>query len=143
VADAYRRLSHSGVNINHVELEGRATWGKTMPKDTDVDANGHGSHVAGTIASAKYGVAKDANIIAVKVLGSSGSGSMLDVVGGVAWAAQQASSKMQSQAAKNGTHKGSVAVSHIEYIYFVYAYTDMVAYARTCRSEVESRRLWI
>jgi len=80
-----------------------------MPKDEDVDANGHGSHVAGTIASAKYGVAKDANIIAVKVLGSSGSGSMLDVVGGVAWAAQQASSKLQSESAKNGTHKGSVA----------------------------------
>ncbi|KAH8922602.1 hypothetical protein BT69DRAFT_1297824 [Atractiella rhizophila] len=35
----------TGVNIDHVELEGRAEWGKTMPKnDVDQDANGHGSH---------------------------------------------------------------------------------------------------
>jgi hypothetical protein len=41
-----------------------------------------GSHCAGTIASRKYGVAKKANVIAVKVLGSNGSGSMSDVVDG-------------------------------------------------------------
>jgi len=100
----------TGINIKHVEFEGRAKWGKTMPaNDVDADGNGHGSHVAGTIASAKYGVAKDANLIAVKVLGSSGSGSMSDVVGGVAWAAQSATQKMQSQEAKSGAHKGSVA----------------------------------
>lgn len=60
----------TGVNINHVEFEGRAKWGKTIPQnDQDIDANGHGTHCAGTIASRKYGVAKAANIIAVKVLG--------------------------------------------------------------------------
>jgi hypothetical protein len=36
----------SGVNIGHVEFEGRAKWGKTIPKDPDQDLNGHGSHVA-------------------------------------------------------------------------------------------------
>ena len=82
-----------------------------MPmNDVDLDGNGHGSHVAGTIASATYGVAKAANLIAVKVLGSGGSGSMSDVVGGVAWAASQAATKLQTEAARNGTHKGSVAV---------------------------------
>lgn len=100
----------TGVNIKHVEFEGRAIWGRTMPQDdVDEDGNGHGSHVAGTIASRKYGVAKLANLIAVKVLGSGGSGSMSDVVGGVAWAANAAIAKMQTEAAKNGTHKGSVA----------------------------------
>ncbi|KEI36182.1 uncharacterized protein L969DRAFT_104740 [Mixia osmundae IAM 14324] len=100
----------TGVNINHEELEGRAKWGKTVPlNDVDQDANGHGSHCAGTIASRKYGVAKKANIIAVKVLGSNGSGTMSDVVAGVAWAATSAVEKMKSAAASNGTHKGSVA----------------------------------
>lgn len=100
----------TGINVNHVEFEGRAKWGKTMPQnDVDLDGNGHGTHCAGTIASAKYGVAKDANLIAVKVLGSGGSGSMSDVVGGVAWAAQAATTKAQSESAKNGSHKGSVA----------------------------------
>ncbi|CAD6568831.1 MAG: serine protease [Cyphobasidiales sp. Tagirdzhanova-0007] len=100
----------TGINTQHIEFEGRAKWGKTMPlNDVDEDGNGHGSHVAGTIASATYGVAKDANLIAVKVLGSGGSGSMSDVVGGVAWATAQAASKMQTETARNGTHKGSVA----------------------------------
>lgn len=44
----------TGVYINHTEFEGRATWGKTIPKnDLDIDGNGHGTHCAGTIASAR------------------------------------------------------------------------------------------
>ena len=78
----------TGINVNHVEFEGRASWGKTIPQnDVDEDGNGHGTHCAGTIASRKYGVAKAANVIAVKVLGSNGSGTMSDVVAGVEWAA--------------------------------------------------------
>jgi cerevisin len=74
----------TGINVDHVEFEGRARWGKTMPKnDVDKDGNGHGTHCAGTIASRKYGVAKKAEVVAVKVLGSNGSGSMSDVVDGV------------------------------------------------------------
>lgn len=74
----------TGINIDHVEFEGRAVWGKTIPKnDVDKDGNGHGTHCAGTIASRKYGVAKAAKVVAVKVLGSNGSGSMSDVVAGV------------------------------------------------------------
>ncbi|KAF5355170.1 hypothetical protein D9756_005697 [Leucocoprinus leucothites] len=105
----------TGINVKHVEFEGRASWGKTIPlNDEDVDGNGHGSHCAGTIASRKYGVAKKANVIAVKVLGSNGSGTMSDVVGGVVWAAQQSLAKAKAAAkelAQTGKtkHKGSVA----------------------------------
>jgi hypothetical protein len=64
----------------------------------------------GTIASAKYGVAKKANIIAVKVLGAGGSGTMSDVVAGVAWAADSAADAAALKAkGKNPKHKGSVA----------------------------------
>ncbi|GAA5955255.1 hypothetical protein JCM3765_003260 [Sporobolomyces pararoseus] len=106
--DAY--VIDTGVNIDHVELEGRAKWGKTIPQDPDQDLNGHGSHVAGTIASAKYGVAKKANIIAVKVLGAGGSGTMSDVVAGVAWASDAAAAQAALKAqGKNSKHKGSVA----------------------------------
>ncbi|KAH9888417.1 peptidase S8/S53 domain-containing protein [Cubamyces lactineus] len=104
----------TGINVNHVEFEGRASWGKTIPNDEDVDGNGHGTHCAGTIASREYGVAKAAHVIAVKVLGSNGSGTMSDVVGGVVWAAQQAQAKAQAaleEFKKTGktSHKGSVA----------------------------------
>ncbi|RXW22639.1 hypothetical protein EST38_g3204 [Candolleomyces aberdarensis] len=104
----------TGININHVEFEGRASWGKTIPDDEDEDGNGHGSHCAGTIASRKYGVAKKANIIAVKVLGSNGSGTMSDVIAGVVWATSEARKKdaaadREYAATGKTNHKGSVA----------------------------------
>ncbi|EEB07344.1 vacuolar serine protease Isp6 [Schizosaccharomyces japonicus yFS275] len=77
----------TGINTNHTEFEGRAVWGKTIPTgDADVDGNGHGTHVAGTVASRAYGVAKKAKVIAVKVLRSNGSGTMSDVISGIEWA---------------------------------------------------------
>lgn len=96
----------TGINIDHDEFEGRASWGTTIPQnDRDEDGNGHGTHCAGTIASRKYGVAKKANVYAVKVLGSNGSGTMSDVVKGVTYAAQTA----QKVASSKSNHKGSVA----------------------------------
>ncbi|TQS34012.1 hypothetical protein Golomagni_05623 [Golovinomyces magnicellulatus] len=97
----------TGINIEHVDFEGRASWGKTIPSyDEDIDGNGHGTHCSGTIAGRKYGVAKMANVIAVKVLGSNGSGTTSNVVKGVEWAAN--SHLMNVQKKKKG-FKGSVA----------------------------------
>jgi cerevisin len=101
--DAY--VIDTGTNIEHVDFEGRAKWGKTIPSgDADVDGNGHGTHCSGTIAGKKYGVAKKANVYAVKVLRSNGSGTMADVVAGVEWAAK--SHIEQVKAAKDGKRKG-------------------------------------
>ncbi|KAL5336265.1 peptidase S8/S53 domain-containing protein [Aspergillus crustosus] len=96
----------TGINVNHADFEGRATWGKTIPNnDEDADGNGHGTHCSGTIAGKKYGVSKKANLFAVKVLRSSGSGTMSDVVRGVEWAVES-----HLKAAKKGRKfKGSVA----------------------------------
>jgi cerevisin len=95
----------TGTNIDHVDFEGRAAWGKTIPaNDEDADGNGHGTHCSGTVAGKKYGVAKKANIIAVKVLRSNGSGTMSDVVKGVEFAAEAHASKMAL--AKQGKKKG-------------------------------------
>ena len=84
-------ITDTGININHTEFEGRASWGKSIPQNgVDDNSNGNGTHCAGTVGSRKYGVAKAVNLIAVKVLGSDGSGTMGDVVAGVLWAAEQA-----------------------------------------------------
>ncbi len=97
----------TGTSITHVDFEGRAHWGKTIPaNDADVDGNGHGTHCSGTIAGKKYGVAKKANVYAVKVLRSNGSGTMADVVKGVEWAANEHVKKVKS--GKKG-FKGSAA----------------------------------
>lgn len=101
--DAY--VIDTGTNTEHVDFEGRAHWGKTIPNgDADVDGNGHGTHCSGTIAGKKYGVAKKANVYAVKVLRSNGSGTMSDVIAGVDYAAT--SHAEQVEAAKNGKRKG-------------------------------------
>lgn len=80
----------TGIHLKHKELQGRASWGITIPKyDFDVDANGHGTHCAGVIAGKTYGVAKQAHVIAVKVLRSNGYGTNSDVLKGVEWVAIQ------------------------------------------------------
>jgi cerevisin len=101
--DAY--VIDTGTNTDHVDFEGRAKWGKTIPTgDADEDGNGHGTHCSGTIAGKKYGVAKKAHVYAVKVLRSNGSGSMSDVVKGVEFAAT--SHLEQAKKAKDGKRKG-------------------------------------
>lgn len=101
--DAY--VIDTGTNTRHVDFEGRAKWGKTIPRnDVDEDRNGHGTHCSGTVAGKKYGVAKKAHVYAVKVLGSNGSGTMADVIKGVEFARD--SHLAQVKAAKDGKRKG-------------------------------------
>ncbi len=77
----------TGVLANHQEFEGRAISGRDLvDNDNDAtDCNGHGTHVAGTIGSRKYGVAKKVNIVGVRVLDCNGSGSYSGVIAGVDW----------------------------------------------------------
>jgi cerevisin len=74
----------TGVRTTHAAFQGRAVQGFTAFA-SDVDGDGHGTHVAGTAASAKFGVAQKANIFAVKVLGDGGSGSSSDTIEGMDW----------------------------------------------------------
>jgi subtilisin family serine protease len=49
------------------------------------DGNGHGTHVAGTVGGAVYGVAKGVKLYAVRVLDNGGSGTTSGVIAGVDW----------------------------------------------------------
>ncbi|MEU1346385.1 S8 family peptidase [Streptomyces sp. NPDC005795] len=77
----------TGVRTTHEEFGGRAGSGFDAVDNDDSadDGNGHGTHVAGTIAGATYGVAKKAKIVAVRVLDDSGSGTTEQVVAGIDW----------------------------------------------------------
>ncbi|KAJ9051899.1 proteinase B [Entomophthora muscae] len=100
----------TGINWQHEDFQGRASWGATIPDhDEDEDGNGHGSHCAGTVAGFKYGVSKKTRVVAVKVLRSSGSGTMSDVVKGVEWATKAARSEAAEAQRSGRKHLGSVA----------------------------------
>ncbi|WP_406065626.1 S8 family peptidase [Streptomyces sp. NBC_01077] len=77
----------TGVRISHSQLAGRAVNGyDAVDGDTVAqDGNGHGTHVATTIAGTTYGVAKAAKIVAVRVLDNNGSGTTAGVIAGIDW----------------------------------------------------------
>jgi subtilisin family serine protease len=77
----------TGVRISHTDFGGRASNGYDFVDNDTVaqDCNGHGTHVAGTVGGATYGVAKKVRIVAVRVLDCSGEGDLYDVIAGVNW----------------------------------------------------------
>ncbi len=77
----------TGIRTSHKDFGGRATsgWDFVDGDKTADDCNGHGTHVAGTIGGATYGVAKDVKLVGVKVLDCDGSGSYSDFIAGIDW----------------------------------------------------------
>lgn len=77
----------SGINVAHTDFGGRAVSGwDFMEGDADAnDCHGHGTHVAGTLGGSTYGVAKDVQLVAVRVFNCSGRGTTAQVIAGVDW----------------------------------------------------------
>ena len=80
----------TGIETTHPDFEGRARWGGNWAGGANTDCNGHGTHVAGTIGGKVYGVAKKVNLVAIKVLSCSGSGSYSGVIAGMDYVAKTA-----------------------------------------------------
>ncbi|WP_462410865.1 S8 family peptidase [Neobacillus sp. Marseille-QA0830] len=84
----------TGVDLDHPDLAGRLLPGYNTVDDNDNpdDDNGHGTHVAGIIASLTNngegvaGITWYNPIIPVKVMNSDGSGGSFDVAEGIRWA---------------------------------------------------------
>jgi len=77
----------TGVRITHQQFGGRASYGYDFIDNdaTAQDGYGHGTFVATNVAGSTYGVAKQAKIVAVRVLGNDGSGTTTGVIAGVNW----------------------------------------------------------
>jgi subtilisin family serine protease len=71
----------TGIRTSHGDFGGRATSGfDAVDGGTADDCNGHGTHVAGTIGGAAHGVAKSVKLVAVRVLGCDGGGTIAGVL---------------------------------------------------------------
>jgi len=82
----------TGVLASHEEFGGRASMVYATPGLNDTDDNGHGSHVSGTVGGATFGVAKEVNILGVKVIAADGTGSTSDIIAGLDFIVQNAQS---------------------------------------------------
>ena len=82
----------TGIRITNADFGGRARDGyDAIDNDTKAqDCNGHGTHVAGTIGGATYGVAKDIKLVGVRVLDCQGSGSYSAIIKGIDWVTKNA-----------------------------------------------------
>lgn len=83
----------TGLNASHVDFTGRTPFQRNFTPDNNADpanaadGNGHGTNVAGIIAAGgdHYGMAPEANIIALKVLTNTGGGDFSYVDQALGW----------------------------------------------------------
>ena len=100
----------TGIRYSHNEFQGRAKSGFDAFNDNrnGEDCNGHGTHVAGTVGGAVYGVAKDVNLVAVRVLDCNGSGTFSGVIAGMDWVAENASGSAVANMSLGGGNSDSI-----------------------------------
>ncbi|MCH8558549.1 MAG: S8 family peptidase [Balneolia bacterium] len=80
-------IMDTGINYSHVDFGGRAVPGFDAIGDgrNGDDCDGHGTHVAGTVGGNQWGVAKDVELVSIRVLNCRGSGSLSGVIAGIDW----------------------------------------------------------
>ena len=152
----------TGIDYNHADLAANYKGGYDFVNDdsSPMDDNGHGSHVAGTIAAVKdgsgvVGVAPSANLYALKVLGSDGRGSYSDIVAALNWAAGNdmqiaslslggtTSSTTLADAVKNAYDNGLLIVaaagnSGANSMLYPAAYSQVIAVGATTSSDTKA-----
>jgi aqualysin 1 len=77
----------TGIRATHSDFGGRASVAYDAVGDgqNGFDCHGHGTHVAGTIGSTTYGVAKQVKLYGVRIAPCSGSGTISDMIEGIDW----------------------------------------------------------
>ncbi|WP_405793972.1 S8 family peptidase [Streptomyces sp. NBC_01506] len=87
----------TGIDSNHADVGGKVVAQRNFTAEADVqDHNGHGTHVASTVAGsgaasggAYKGVAPGADLVVGKVLNTAGSGLNSDIIAAMEWAVEQ------------------------------------------------------
>ena len=106
--DAY--ILDTGILSSHTDFGGRVLSGYTSVSDGrgTEDCDGHGTHVAGTVGGTQWGVGKGVNLIPVRVLDCSGSGTWSGVIAGMDWVAANASGPSVANMSLGGGQTNSI-----------------------------------
>jgi subtilisin family serine protease len=84
-SNVYVYVIDTGIYTGHSDFGGRASNVYDAFGGNGQDCNGHGTHVAGTIGGANYGIARGARLRGVRVLNCSGSGSTSGIIAALDW----------------------------------------------------------
>ncbi|KAK5627053.1 hypothetical protein RRF57_002768 [Xylaria bambusicola] len=87
----------TGINIDHPDFGGRASWGANFADDKNIDGAGHGTFVAGIVGSNPT----KTQLLAVKVFKNDGTTDGNSIIAAIDWVAQDAPGR--------GCPKGTVA----------------------------------
>ncbi|MFF8847063.1 S8 family peptidase [Streptomyces sp. NPDC015127] len=100
----------TGIDYGHSEFGGRATFGYDAIGDgrRGQDCHGHGTHVAGTVGGATYGVAREASLVSVRVLDCAGAGTLSGIIAGFDWVAANAEKPAVLNASLGGARSTAV-----------------------------------
>ncbi|QSB04970.1 S8 family peptidase [Natronoglycomyces albus] len=100
----------TGINLTHEEFTGRLVQGHDVisPGGNANDCHGHGTHVAGSAAGTRTGVAKEASLSPVRVLDCNGSGAWDGIISGIQWATDDMSGPSVANMSLGGGYIQSV-----------------------------------
>ncbi len=107
-SNVYAYIIDTGIQTSHPDFGGRAAVSYDALGGNGQDCNGHGTHVAGTVGSATYGVAKGVRLRAVRVLDCNGSGSTSGVIAGVNWVAKNHANPSVANMSLGGSYSSSL-----------------------------------
>ncbi|WP_371527078.1 S8 family peptidase [Streptomyces sp. NBC_01283] len=95
----------TGIRTSHQDFGGRASSGWDFIDDdaTAQDGNGHGTHVSATVAGENHGVAKQTDVVGVRVLDDAGSGTTAQVIAGIDWVTKHAKKPAVANLSLGGT----------------------------------------
>jgi len=107
-AGVYAYIIDTGIQTSHSQFGGRAAVSYDALGGNGQDCNGHGTHVAGTVGSTTYGVAKAVNLRAVRVLDCAGSGTWTQVIAGMDWVRVNHANPSVANMSLGGAYSASV-----------------------------------
>ncbi|CAL9279038.1 MULTISPECIES: S8 family peptidase [unclassified Streptomyces] len=98
----------TGIATGHADFGGRARNVFDAFGGNGEDCNGHGTHVAGTVGGATYGVAKGVQLRGVRVLDCQGSGSFSGIIAGFDWVRMNAVKPAVANASLGGGYSAAL-----------------------------------